>query len=95
LIFDFGPYAVMAVPAPPIWPQLLNINKAGTRLFVTLRGQAGKVVMLIADPERPHGAEPDGRRDLGLNSGPHYQLTSDEDRLVVSDYSSKTSSRAA
>jgi selenium-binding protein 1 len=54
-------------------------------------GQAGKVVMLdIADPERPHavGAEPDaGVVDLGLNSGPHYlTLTSDEDRLVVSDY---------
>lgn len=92
-VFDFAPYAVMAVPAPPIWPQLLNINKAGTRLFVTLNfaGQAGKVVMLdIADPERPHavGAEPDaGVVDLGLNSGPHYlTLTSDEDRLVVSDY---------
>jgi len=92
-VFDFAPYAVSAVPAPPIWPQLLNINKAGTRLFVTLNfaGQAGKVVMLdIADPEAPHavGAEPDaGVVDLGLNSGPHYlTLTSDEDRLVVSDY---------
>jgi hypothetical protein len=92
-VFDFGPYAVQAVPAPPIWPQLLLINKEGTRLFVTLNfaGQAGKVVMLdISDPERPQpvGADPDASViDLGLNSGPHYlQLTSDERRLVVSDY---------
>jgi hypothetical protein len=92
-VFDFSPYGVIAVPAPPIWPQLLNINKAGTRLFVTLNfaGQAGKVVMLdITDPEHPHaaGTEPDaGVVDLGLNSGPHYlTLTADEDRLVVSDY---------
>ena len=92
-VFDFGPYAVQAVPEPPIWPQELMINKAGTRLFVILNfaGQAGKVVMLdISDPERPQavGADPDaGVVDLGLNSGPHYpRLTSDEKRLVVSDY---------
>jgi len=92
-VFDFGPYAVQAVPEPPIWPQELFINKAGTRLFVTLNfaGQAGKIVMLdISDPERPQtvGADPDaGVVDLGLNSGPHYlRLTSDEKRLVVSDY---------
>jgi hypothetical protein len=92
-VFDFGPYAVQAVPEPPIWPQLLVVNKAGTRLFVTLNfaGQAGKVVMLdIRDPERPTpvGADPAvSVVDLGLNSGPHYlQLTSDDKRLVVSDY---------
>ncbi len=92
-VFDFGPYAVTAVPAPPIWPQLLLINKAGTRVFITLNfaGQAGKVVMLdITDPEHPQavGEEPEaGVVDLGLNSGPHYlRLTSDEKRLVVSDY---------
>lgn len=86
-VFDFGPYAVTAVPAPPIWPQLLQINKAGTRLFITLNfaGQAGKVVMLdITDPEQPKAVDV---VDLGLNSGPHYlRLTSDEKRLVVSDY---------
>jgi len=92
-VFDFGPYAVTAVPAPPIWPQLLLINKAGTRVFITLNfaGQAGKVVMLdITNPEHPQavGEEPEaGVVDLGLNSGPHYlRLTSDEKRLVVSDY---------
>lgn len=92
-VFDFGPYAVQAVPDPPIWPQLLVINKEGTRLFITLNfaGQAGKVVMLdISDPERPQpaGSDPESSViDLGLNSGPHYlHLTSDEKRLVVSDY---------
>lgn len=86
-VFDFTPYAVQAVPKPPIWPQLLTINKAGTRQFVTLNfaGQAGKVVMLdISDPEYPQAL---GEVDLGLNSGPHYlRLTNDERRLVVSDY---------
>jgi selenium-binding protein 1 len=92
-VFDFSPYAVQAVPDPPVWPQLLLVNKAGTRLFVTLNfaGQAGKVVMLdIGDPERPQpvGADPEaGVVDLGLNSGPHYlRLTSDERRIIVSDY---------
>ena len=92
-VFDFSPYAVAAVPLPPVWPQLLLINKAGTRLFATLNfaGQAGKVVMLdISDPEHPQvvGGEPDSAViDLGLDSGPHYlRLTSDEKRLVVSDY---------
>jgi hypothetical protein len=59
----------------------------GTRLFVTLNfaGQAGKVAMLdITDPEHPQAVSD---VDLGLNSGPHYlRLTSDETRLVVSDY---------
>lgn len=86
-VFDFSSYAVQAVPDPPIWPQLLMINQEGTRLFVTLNfaGQAGKVVMLdISDPEYPQAV---GAVDLGLNSGPHYlRLTSDEKRLVVSDY---------
>jgi len=30
-VFDFGPYAVQAVPDPPIWPQLLAVSKDGTR----------------------------------------------------------------
>jgi selenium-binding protein 1 len=92
-VFDFGPYAVQAVPDPPIWPQLLAVNKEGTRLFVTLNfaGQAGKIVMLdISDPERPQpvGSDPQASVvDLGLNSGPHYlHLTNDGKRLLVSDY---------
>lgn len=92
-VFNFGIYAVQAVPLPPVWPQLLVINKAGTRLFASLNfaGQAGKVVMLdISDPEHPRpvaGNVNAGVADLGLNSGPHYlRLTKDESRLVVSDY---------
>jgi hypothetical protein len=34
-VFDFGPYAVQAVPDPPIWPQLLAVNKDGKRLIVS------------------------------------------------------------
>ena len=38
----------------------------------------------ITDPEQPKEVDV---VDLGLNSGPHYlRLTSDEKRLVVSDY---------
>jgi selenium-binding protein 1 len=92
-VFDFGSYAVQAVPDPPIWPQLLAVTKDGTRLFITLNfaGQAGKVVMLdISDPERPQpvGSDADSSVvDLGLNSGPHYlHLTDDGKRLIVSDY---------
>jgi hypothetical protein len=92
-VFDFASYAVQAVPDPPIWPQLLVIDKSGTRLFITLNfaEQAGKVVMLdISDPERPRevGSDPgQGVVDLGLNSGPHYlHLTNDGRRLIVSDY---------
>src|SRR5262249_45789446 len=45
-VFDFAPYAGTAGSAPPLWPQLLNINKAGTRPFFTLNfpGQAGAVL---------------------------------------------------
>jgi hypothetical protein len=83
-VFDF---AVFSVPGAPIWPQLLRINRAGTRLFVTLNyaGKAGKVVLFdIARPERPKVLSV---ADLGPGSGPHYlRLTKDEKRLVVSDY---------
>src|SRR5262245_16103329 len=86
-VFDFGVYAVPLIPGAPVWPQLLRINKQGTRLFITLNyaGQAGKVVMLdIADPGHPVVK---AVVDLGTNSGPHYlRLTQDEKRLVVSDY---------
>jgi selenium-binding protein 1 len=66
------------------WPQLMRINKAGTRLFITMN-QAGKVVMFdIADPAHPKVLR---ILDLGPGSGPHYlRLTENERRLVVSDY---------
>ena len=83
-VFDFE---VFAIPDAPVWPQLLRINKAGTRLFITLNyaGQAGKVVMFdIARAEHPQVLSV---IDLGPGSGPHYlRLTNDEERLVVSDY---------
>ena len=80
-VFNFDAFSVPNVPA---MPQLLRINKQGTRLFVTLNG-AGKVVMFnIARPDHP---ELMSVVDLGRGSGPHYlQLTSDERRLVVTDY---------
>jgi DNA-binding beta-propeller fold protein YncE len=80
-VFDFDVFSVANVPA---MPQLLRINKQGTRLFVTLNG-AGKVVMFnIARPDHP---EVMSVVDLGPGSGPHYlQLTGDEKRLVVTDY---------
>ena len=83
-VFDFE---VFAIPDAPVWPTLLRINKAGTRLFITLNyaGQAGKVVMFdIARAETPKVLSV---VDLGPGSGPHYlRLTNDEERLVVSDY---------
>jgi 56kDa selenium binding protein (SBP56) len=80
-VFNFDVFSVRNVPA---MPQLLRINKQGTRLFVTLNG-AGKVVMFnIARPDHP---EILSVIDLGPGSGPHYlQLTGDEKRLVVTDY---------
>jgi selenium-binding protein 1 len=83
-VFDFD---VFAIAGAPVWPQLLRINKEGTRLFITLNyaGNAGKVVMFnIARPGRP---EVLSVVDLGPGSGPHYlRLMRDEKRLVVSDY---------
>ena len=66
------------------WPQLMRINRDGTRLFITLN-QAGKIVMFdISDPAKPKVLRV---LDLGAVSGPHYlRLTKDERRLVVSDY---------
>jgi selenium-binding protein 1 len=80
-VFNFD---LFSVPNTPAMPQLLRINKEGTRLFVTLNG-AGKVVMFnIARPDHP---EILSVVDLGPDSGPHYlQLTGDEQRLVVTDY---------
>ena len=49
-VFDFS---VLAPPGTGAMPQLLRMNREGTRLFVTLNG-AGKVAMLnIARPDRP------------------------------------------
>jgi len=85
-VFDFN-IARFQVPGAPIWPQLMRINKTGTRLFITLNyaGFAGKVVMFnITRPDHPEVLDV---LDLGPNSGPHYlRLTRDEKRLVVSDY---------
>ncbi len=83
-VYDFSSFAVSNFP---IWPQLFRINRAGTRLFITLNysGNAGKVLQLdISHPEHPKLLS---LVDLGLGSGPHYlSLTKDEKRLVVSDY---------
>jgi selenium-binding protein 1 len=83
-VLDFDAFAS---PNAPIWPQLMRINRAGTRLFITLNyaGHGGKVAMLdISSPEHPAILSV---VDLGPDSGPHYlRLTGDEKRLVVSDY---------
>lgn len=80
-VFNFG---VLAVGNAPAMPQLLRINKQGTRLFITVNG-AGKVAMLdISSPEQPKVLSV---VDLGPNSGPHFlRLTGDEKRLIVTDY---------
>src|SRR6476659_10829968 len=63
-VFNFDAFSVPNVPA---MPQLLRINKQGTRLFVTLNG-AGKVVMFnIARPDHP---EVMSVVDPGRGSGP-------------------------
>ena len=83
-VFNFDSFAIQGAP---VWPQLLRLNQAGTRLFITLNyaGAAGKVVMF--DSTRPEQPEVLSTVDLGPNSGPHYlRLTQDEKRLVVTDY---------
>jgi 56kDa selenium binding protein (SBP56) len=80
-VFDFNTLSSSDTPATP---QLLRMNREGTRLFVTLNG-AGKVVMF--DIARPNHPEVLSVADLGASSGPHYlRLTDDERRLVVTDY---------
>jgi selenium-binding protein 1 len=80
-VFDFDVFSTRSASA---MPQLLRMNREGTRLFVTLNG-AGKVVMFdIARPDLPQLMSV---ADLGPASGPHYlRLTADEQRLVVTDY---------
>ncbi len=65
-------------------PQIMVMNQAGDRLFVSLNVQ-GKVAMLdISDAEHPRLLK---LVDLGAGSGPHMlALTDDGTRLVVSDY---------
>jgi hypothetical protein len=77
-VFDFGSIAKGG------WPQLMRITSDGRRLFISMN-QAGKVAMLdISDPNEPRLLK---TLNLGVNSGPHYvALTSDEKRLVISDY---------
>jgi len=77
-VFDFG------VIAKGGWPQLIRMNAAGDRLFITLNA-AGRVAMLdTSEPERPLLLS---TLDLGPGSGPHYlTLSRDEQRLVISDY---------
>jgi selenium-binding protein 1 len=77
-VFDFGSIQKGG------WPQLMRITEDGKRLFITMN-QAGKVVMLdTSDPAHPRVLRV---LDLGSGSGPHYlRLTTDERRLVVSDY---------
>jgi len=80
-VFDFDVFSSANVPA---MPQLLRMNRQGTRLFVTLNG-AGMVAMFnIARPDQPTLMSV---VDLGPDSGPHFmRLTRDEKRLVVTDY---------
>ncbi len=72
-VFDFEAFATGGVPS---MPQLLRINRDGTRMFVTLNG-AGKVVML--DITRPNRPRPLSVVNLGADAGPHY-LRLDERR---------------
>ena len=77
-VFDFSTIS------PGGWPQLMRTTRDGSRLFVSMN-QAGKVAMFdVSDPEHPRLLK---ALDLGQGSGPHYiALTSDEKRLVISDY---------
>src|SRR5438094_885371 len=77
-VFDFSTIAKGG------WPQLMRMTKDGKRLFISMN-MAGKIVMFdTSNPEKPRVLDV---LDLGANSGPHYiALTSDESRLVISDY---------
>jgi hypothetical protein len=80
-VFDFNVFSTGSVPA---MPQLLKMNREGSRLFVTLNG-AGKVLMF--DVEQPRHPKLLSVVNLGADSGPHFlRLTKDERRLVVTDY---------
>jgi len=85
LAIDFNYLATAAAPKP--WPHLFKINRAGTRLALTLnfQGKDGKVVWLnIEDPVHPTVLSV---ANLGVNSGPHYLAFSpDETSVVVANY---------
>jgi selenium-binding protein 1 len=82
---DFNYLATPDAPKP--WPHLFKINRAGTRLALTLnfQGKDGKVVLLnIEDRAHPTVLSV---ANLGKKSGPHYlTYTPDEDAVVVADY---------
>lgn len=82
---DFNQFALPG--ASEVWPHLFVINRAGTRLAISLnyKGLDGKVVYLNIE-NRAHPAILDVV-ELGENAGPHYVAFSpEEDRVVVSDY---------
>lgn len=85
LAIDFNYLATPSAPKP--WPHLFKINRAGTRLALTLnfQGKDGKVVWLnIEDREHPTVLS---IANLGPNSGPHYLAFSpDESSVIVADY---------
>jgi selenium-binding protein 1 len=84
-VVDLNQFALPGAPAP--WPHLFEINRAGTRLVLTLnyKGLDGKVVWInVENPVQPKILSV---VELGENSGPHYVAFSpEEDRVVVSDY---------
>ncbi len=87
-VFNFNTEPTVAEnDGTPPWPHLIAINKAGTRLFITLNFEAvhGKVAQFdITTPTSPKLLSV---VDLGAGSGPHYiGLNKDETRLVVTDY---------
>ncbi len=80
-VFDFNQFALPG--AADVWPHLAVINKAGTRLAISLnyKGLDGKIVYLdITNREHPTVLDV---AELGANAGPHYvQFSPTEDRLV-------------
>ena len=84
-VFDFNQYALPG--AADVWPHLFVINKAGTRLAISLNYKSldGKIVYLNIE-DRAHPKVLDVA-ELGANAGPHYvQFSPTEDRLVTADY---------
>ena len=77
-VFDF------ATIASGGFPQLIRMTSDGTRLFISMNA-AGKVVMF--DTSKPAAPRVLKVLELGASSGPHFiALTSDEKRLVITDY---------
>ncbi len=75
-VFDTSPQGGM--------PQILQLNRNGTRLFTGLL-QSGRIIML--DTTRRFMLRQVSAVDLGVGAGPHnLLLTDDDERLVVTDY---------